>query len=155
MAQATYRVELRNLPLRHAAVVKFTARVEEMSSKMPDAFGRVTASLSERGIQTEGPAVARYLRQGEAFEVEAGFYVTQHVEEDDGVRCIELPAGEVLATTHTGPYYTLPAAYAAVQANAREHHRELSESMWEEYWSDPSMPSSEWRTDVIWPLKAG
>ncbi|MPZ50213.1 MAG: hypothetical protein GEU75_13105 [Dehalococcoidia bacterium] len=83
-----------------------------------------------------------------------GFCVPNAFEPGDGVACIEPAGGEAAVTTHTGPYESLPTAYEAVQILAKEEGRDLTDSMSEEYWSDPqSSPESEWRTDVIWPLK--
>jgi effector-binding domain-containing protein len=150
----TYEILVKDLPRRFAAVVRFQARPSEMGPIMPHVYGQVMAFLGRLGVQVSGPAMAKYKRAGDAFEVEAGFYVAEAFAGGDGVTCIELPGGEAATTTHFGTYDTLAAAYDAVQAWASEQDRGLSETMSEEYWSDPqTTPPPEWRTDIIWPLK--
>jgi effector-binding domain-containing protein len=147
-------VRLRVVQKRFAAVVRFRAQPTEMAARMPMAYGEVMAFLARSAIKVDGPAKARYTPAGDGFEVEAGFYVPSALEPGDGVACIELADGEAAVTTHIGPYESLPEAYKTVQAWAKEQGRDLADSMWEEYWSDPrSSPESEWRTDIIWPLK--
>lgn len=149
-----HEVSLKVVPARFAAVVRFRARAEEMAAKTPQAFARVLAVLDRLGLAPAGPALARFTPEDGAFQVEAGFYVGSGFEGSDGVACVVLAGGEVLTTTHIGPYDTLPEAYEAIQAWARDQHRSLADSMWEEYFSDPgSAPPSEWRTDVVWPLE--
>jgi AraC family transcriptional regulator len=149
----TYEIERRQLAPRHAAIFRFSAGVADMATRMPEAYGRVMASLGRRGVTPQGPAIARYAQKGpDAFDVEAGFYVAQHVDDDGEVICIELPGRDALVTTHMGPYENLGAAYEAVQGYARQHNIELSDFMWDEYWSEPTLPPEQWRTEVIWPL---
>jgi effector-binding domain-containing protein len=148
-----YEVSLRHMSTRYAAVVRFRALPSEMASRMPGAYREVAAFLARSAIEVQAPAIARYRQVGDASDVEAGFYVQSALVAGDEVDCIELPSGEAAATTHIGPYESLPSAYEAIQTWAKEQGRELAESMWEEYWSDPqSTAPSEWRTDVIWPL---
>ena len=121
---------------------------------MPGAFSSVMGGAGRLGIQVSGPAVARYRQNGDAFDVEAGFYVPTAFPTDGEVECIELPAVRAAVTTHIGPYEGLPAAYEALHAKAHEEGWELEQTMWEEYWSDPqSTPPAEWRTEIVWPLR--
>ncbi len=148
-----YSVSLKNLPRQYAAVARFRAVPAQMPSKMPAAFEKVSAFLAAAGVPLEGPAIARFREAGGAFDVEAGFYVPAAFAPGDDVTCIELPAGEAAVTTHLGPYEDLSAAYQALERWTEAQGRQPGEPMWEEYWSPPTAPPSEWRTDVIWPLK--
>lgn len=150
-----YQVEVRTVPERYAAVERFHAKLPELGAKMPAAYGKVMSLLGSRRIAVKGPAMGRFRPTDEAeFDVEAGFYVDQVADSGDGVEFIAIPGGRAAVVTHVGPYEGLPAAYEAIGAWAKEQGIELGETMSEDYWSDPSRtPSSEWRTDVIWPLK--
>lgn len=107
-----YEISLTNLPNRFAAVVGFRTRAEEMASRMPGVYAEVAGFLAQSGMPVEGPAIARYRQLGDAFDVQAGFYVSNSFPPADGFTCIALPSGEAAVTTHVGSYDGLPAAYA-------------------------------------------
>lgn len=151
----SYDVQLVTVPSRHLAVVRFQARAAEVAEKIGGAFGAVEAYLSANSIQITGPAVAHFVQLDGGFSVSAGFAVTGAIEGNGQVVAMELPQTEVVTTTHMGGYDTLPQAYEAMRTYARAQGREMDEAapMWEEYWSEPSTPPADTRTDVFWPLK--
>lgn len=149
-----YQIELKKQPRRDLAVVKFRATVADMGQRIGAAFGAVHAYLLQAGIQVQGPAVAFYTPGVHEFDVAAGFIVPSPIPGDGTVVPGELPACEAAVTTHVGGYDSLPAAYAAIQTWIRASGREPAESMWEEYWSGPSTPPENIRTDIFWPVKA-
>ena len=68
---------------------------------------------------------------------------------------MELPAGEVVTTTHIGPYERWTAAYEAIVSWADHEGMALDEVVaWEEYWSGPEVPESLHRTVICWPLQS-
>ena len=126
-----------------------------MGARMPAAYGQVMAYLGRAGVEAGAPAVARFVPADDVFDVEAGFYVGRPVAGDDGVVGAELPACEAAVVEHIGPYDAMEAAYEAITEWAKANCRELAEATWEEYWSDPATtPPDQWRTVLIWPLKA-
>lgn len=152
----TYRVELRHRPRKHLAVVKFESTIPEMSRNIGKAFSDVAEYLNRNGAEIQAPAVAYYEPAGNGFRISAGFPVIAPVPGDGHVVPAELPESDVAATTHVGPYDQLPTAYSALQSWMTEHHRQPADGdvMWEEYWSPPTAPPAEMRTDVYWPLKS-
>jgi effector-binding domain-containing protein len=148
-----YQIELRTLPRRELAVVRFRASVAEIGQKIGPAFGLVQQYLAGAGIPIEGPAVAMYQPSEDGFAVSAGFVVPTTIPGDGKVMPAELPACQAAVTTHLGSYADLPVAYAAVQSWMAETDREPGEVMWEEYWSDATAPAETTRTDVFWPVK--
>jgi effector-binding domain-containing protein len=99
-----YEVTRKDVPARHAAVVRFRAGAEEMPSRMPEAFGAVMTIAGQLGITCTGPAVARYRQDEDAFAVEAGFYAPSAFTTSGDLQCIELPGVRAVVTTHIGPY---------------------------------------------------
>ncbi len=150
-----YRVEIKEVAARPAAVVRFTAGVPEMGDKMGAAFGQVMQYVAQAGAQIAGPAIGYYEQLGdERFDVHAGFIVAAPIEGDGTVLPFELPAGKVATTMHVGPYETLPEAYAALaeQTKALGAEIEMGAPMWEEYLSGPETPPEQTQTLVYWPI---
>jgi effector-binding domain-containing protein len=150
----THEITVKQVPARRAAVARYRAKAEEIGPRMGAAYGQVMAYLGCHGIAASGPALARYHESGDAFEVEAGFYVAAPFESGEGVESIELPAVEAAVTEHVGGYDTLPSAYEDVIEWAKAQGLSLADWMWDEYWTDPqTTPPAENRTEIIWPLK--
>jgi effector-binding domain-containing protein len=151
----SYQVEVRQVEPHHVAAVEFRANAVDMPKNIGAAFQTVVDYLSKAGIQPTGPAVARYSLPDDngVFHVAAGFYVDAPFEGDGNVIPVELPAGDAACTTHIGPYQSLPQAYEAIFAWAKQNGRDTDTIMWEEYHSPPETPPSETRTEVYWPLK--
>jgi AraC family transcriptional regulator len=120
-----YEVTPKDVPARHAAVVRSRAGAAEMPSRMPEAFGAVMTAAGQLGIQCTGPAVARYRQYRDVFDVEVGFYPPSAFTTNGDLQCIELPGVRAVVTTHIGPYEGLMAAYEALHAKAREEGWEL------------------------------
>lgn len=149
-----YEVELKQVPRRNLAAVKFHATIAELPQQMGTAFGAVIAYLGNIDRKPAGPAVSLYTPTAEdEFDVEAGFVVAAPVMGDGHVVPAELPASEVATTTHVGPYEGLPGAYEAIQAWIRTQGREPGDQMWEEYFSGPEAPPEQIRTGIYWLLK--
>ena len=150
--EASYEIELRQVPRRDLAVVKFHAKLGELGGKLDQAFAAVSKHLTHAGIAFQGPAVAHYVPiSKDSFDVAAGFVVPSPISGDGEVMPAELPACDAAATMHVGSYDRLADAYAAIQRWMAENGKHPENSMWEEYWSDDPTPP---RTDVYWPVKA-
>jgi effector-binding domain-containing protein len=150
-----YTIDIVSVPARHLAVEKFTvSRTAEIGPRMGPAFGAVMRYAGEHGIPVEGPAVGHYTKTGDGFDVAAGFVVREPFVGDGTVVGMELPAADVVTTTHIGSYEGLTRAYEALVDWADHEGRSLDERVaWEEYWSGPEVPESEHRTVVCWPLQ--
>ena len=149
-----YNIEVKQMPARYLAVVKFRAGTSNMGQHMGEAFGAVSAYLASMGQHPAGPPLAQYEPAGDEFDTAAGFPVGAAVVGDGHVVPVEVPAGDFVETEHVGPYPKLGQAYEALQtwlkANGRETNGQLS---YEQYLSDFSTPPAELRTIVSLPLK--
>ncbi len=151
-----YKVEIKEVAAKTAAVVLFTAGVPEMGQKIGEAFAAVMQYVTETNAQIAGPAIGYYEQLGdERFDVRAGFILAAPIEGNGTVLPFELPAGRVATTTHVGPYETLPEAYAALaeQTEALGEAIEMGAPMWEEYLTGPEAPPEQTQTIVYWPVK--
>ena len=138
------------------AVVRRRARRGQLSSVVPEACGvvwKVIQSLGVRGGQHV--AVYRCAENGDV-EVEVGAEVEAPVGRQGEVFDSATPAGEVVTTTHFGPYHRLGEANAALRAWCATNGRTPAGPTWEVYghwhpaWdNDPSQI----RTDVYHLLR--
>ena len=149
-----YNIEIKQMPARHLAVVKFRAGTSTMGQHMGEAFGAVMAYLGGLGMQPIDAPIAQYEPAGDEFDTAAGFPVATAVPGDGHVVPLEVPAGEMAVTEHVGLYPKLGAAYGALQAWLKENGRETDGPLsYEQYLSEPSTPPAELRTIVSLPLK--
>jgi len=150
----SYHVTVDHEGGRHLAVSTFDAAPQDMGALQSQAFSKVAAHLGRVGVAIEGPAVSCYEMGNGTFHVSSGFVVAAPIEAGEGVVPLDLPAVDVVTTTHVGPYEKLGAAYDALMEGAEAQGREVDDSrMWEEYLTGPEVPPDEMTTVVHWPLK--
>jgi effector-binding domain-containing protein len=154
----TQEIDVTTVPARTVAVYRFHVASGDLTAigeKMGGAFGRVISALRAAGVVVVGPAIARYQRAEDGFDVAAGLPISEPITAlEDGVASLELPSTEVAHTTHIGAYEDLPKSYDALRAAVESRGRHLDEKspMWEEYLTGPETPPELTRTEVYWPL---
>ena len=151
----SYSICIKTLQPQATASIHVSIPAAEIGQTMGQIFGEVLNYMAELRIQPAGPPFSRYCEFGPDYvTMEAGFPVTQPVDQVGRIIAGELPGGEVATTWHFGSYDTLGRAYTALQSWIKDQGRESGGSPWESYWTDPeTVPNpSEWRTEVIWPL---
>ena len=142
-------------------------RLETTQAALKDVFDtqlpRVSAALEDTGAIMVGPPFARYREFGpDRVDVEIGAPIAAVpaglaaiAETPDGViGASSLPAGEIAATVHEGPFDGLEATYDALAAWIAEQGRVAGMGPWEVYLTDPQrVPDPvDWLTEVVWPL---
>ncbi len=147
----TRQIRILRSPRRELAVVRTRTTMDRIGDLLEGVFEDVAAHLGPRGLLGDGPAIVVYDADGVA--VAAGFPVPEPIEGDRHVVPLQLPEGEIITTTHVGPYSTLPEAHAALRRAAGELGRELGPLLWEEYWSPPETPPTATRTVICWMLE--
>lgn len=131
---------------------------------IPAAIETLLAWLSERGLEASGTPGTRYYDDPrtvseEAYEWEAFVEVREpdaatevHPSADDEVEIRTLPATEVAATVHRGPYETVSESYDRIQSWAEARGWELSGPAEELYLGEPSGPPDGQLTEVRMPV---
>ncbi len=144
-----YHVEIKHLPAQPIAVVRRTARPEELSRVVPEACGAVWDFLRAAGI-AGGRHVAVYL--DDVINVDIGAEVSGPFVGDGTVELSALPAGDAATTAHWGPYPLLGGAHDAVHQWCNERGLKMVRPCWEVYghWTDDP---AQLRTDVYYLLE--
>jgi effector-binding domain-containing protein len=114
---------------------------------LSDFFGRampaVASEFARLGIAPAGPPTAVYRHEiHQDFDVTAGFPVTALPPDAKELAVVTLPPGPAVLVEHSGPYETLPAAYAAMSAWFGEYGLTPPDMMWEEYLVGPATRTS-------------
>lgn len=145
------RVEQANS--RPLAVVRRTARRDELSCVVPEACGTVWDVLRAQNIKGAGRHVALYLDG--VIHLEVGVELDVPFEGVGEVVPSATPAGNVATATHFGPYQTLGHTHDAIRQWCGANGRALAGPSWEIYghWVDEwNADSSKIRTDVYYLL---
>jgi effector-binding domain-containing protein len=150
--QNGHRVSLQHAAPRTIAAVH--ARLAP--SRVPLEFKRYLEQVyaaRASGVQLDGQNVFVYRDspdQSGLVDVEFGVGAAARLIAVGDVRAVELPVGEVAATTHRGAYAGLGDAHDAVLAWCREHSRAPAGPRWEVYghWTEGQLPE----TDVFYLL---
>ena len=153
----THEIGTREVQPQTTACIRVTTTPAEIGPVMGQILPEVWGYLEEQGVHPAGPPFARYhAYQENQVDLEAGFPVSKPVAGAGRIAAGALPGGEVAVAWHVGPYDTLPTTYKAVEAWSQSQNREPAGSPWEVYWTDPgeTPDTEEWRTEVIWPVKA-
>jgi len=151
-----YEIETREAQPQPVVSIRVTTTMAEISSVLGQLYGEVFAYLGSIGVAPAGAPFARYHSvTPDAVDMDAGVAVTQPVEGKGRIAAGELAGGRVAVTWHVGPYGTIVGAYDALQAWMKEQGVQPAGPCWEVYWTDPQevQDPSQWKTEVIWPIK--
>lgn len=142
------------------AVVRFANVTRERLRPLLDlAYTSLGAAIGYGTLHTAGPALVLFhdgTPQG-AFAIDVGFPIVEPLSgalEREGliIEPSEAPAGRALVQTAVGPYDDLPAAWEQLIAAADARGLVPSGNWIEVYVSDPDVPASGLRTDLVAPL---
>lgn len=145
---------------RTVAIVRRTGSFDAI----PAAIETLSEWLSARGLEASGTPGTRYhddprTASEEAYEWEAFVEVREpeaaaeaETSAEDEVEIRSLPATEVAATVHRGPYETVSESYDRVQSWAESRGWELSGPAEELYLGEPGGPPDGELTEVRMPV---
>jgi AraC family transcriptional regulator len=145
---------------RHDAIPVISRRVlvtlADIGRTIGSSFQEAYGYLGSHGIAPSGPPFVIYhgLPGGDAaFEVEiCAPIVRGGGGAPPGWQVRELPGGTFATLTHRGPYETLGAAYAAIQAWISGHNLAVAGPPRETYLSEPDTPPEQVETVIEFPV---
>jgi effector-binding domain-containing protein len=143
-----YAIDNRRVQPQLIAIVHRKAKLNELSKVVPQACGDSWNLVKKLGIKA-GRNIAVYL--DDELNLEVGQEVAAPFQSTGDLFCSATPAGEVVTTTHWGPYDRLGDAHAALRQWAKDHKRTLAGPNWELYghWTDDP---NQLRTDIYYLL---
>lgn len=151
MAQSPVKVQ--QLPSVDIAVIRRQVSQSELSRVVPECCGLVWNEI--RAQQAKGGRhIALYW--DDSIRLEVGAELQGPFTERGGVVRSATPAGEVVSTTHFGPYGGLAAAHDAIRRWTEANNRQLAGPSWEIYghWlPEWNAEPSKIRTDVFYLLE--
>ena len=152
----TSKIEIRQMPPRHAATVREKIARDDMTEALGRSYQAVGAAIAKQGVEADGAPFARYHDFGDTIDLEAGMPVAAPVAQDGDVKPSVLPGGPAAIAVHRGPYEGLAATYDAIGTWIEQSDREANGGPWEIYLTDPGTEPdpANWLTEIIWPLKA-
>jgi effector-binding domain-containing protein len=150
-----YTIEQRHQERQPYAAIRTTVPMSGIGATMGTLYGELYTWLGRKGIQPTGEPWSRYLEVGpDEVEMEVAAPVAVEPASEGRVIGGVLPACDVAATVHEGPYDRLGEAYAALAVWIAEHGQQITGAMWEVYLTDPQREPdpAKWRTLVCDPV---
>ena len=150
----TYDVRKEPVDTLHTLVVHAEVAPADIAGIMGDAFPRVLALITKKGLSPTTMPFARYNGFGDTIKLEMGMAVGEKTEGEGDIEAGELPGGDAAVTMHVGPYDELPQAHAALMSWAFANKRQPNGGPYEIYETDPGEEpdASKWMTRVVLPL---
>lgn len=146
--------EITRIDPQHAVAIHATVPADRVGETMGQLFGEVYGYLSTQPTRPGMPFSLYHEPPGETITFDAGALVAAAVPGTDRIKSITLPGGRVVKAMHTGPYDTLAASYAELQAWVTDAGEQLGEVAWEVYLTDPDAEPdpAKWQTEIFWTL---
>jgi AraC family transcriptional regulator len=153
MAYSITRKELLPQPV---LIIRRRVKRSEIAATIGEALPHIFVYAQQQGIALAGLPFTRYIEMGPGLvTMEPGMRVTGPAAPGQGEIVTDtLPGGPAATTTHTGPYDTLPDAYAAIEEWMEAEGLAAAGAPWESYVTDPAdyPDPKDWKTEVFWPL---
>lgn len=125
-----------------------------IGAAMGSAFAEVFAFAASNGITPLSMPISLYvdMPEGTTMRFRGGVFVSANDAAKHGgaVQAGTIPAGDVLTTTHVGPYASLNVSHRAVWDRMSELDLPKAMPVWEVYVDDPTQVSeSDCRTEIF------
>lgn len=139
-----YKVTIEAASSLTLAAVRDTVPASGIARAWKPALDKVWAFLRANQVPNSGLNVFLYHhpeRMGDAMKIDFGVQVTNRFEDQEEVKCVETPSGNVAQTIHIGPYTRLGEAHGAIHQWCKANQRQIAGYSWEIYghWNnDPS-----------------
>ena len=154
--EGAYIVEMDELKEFRYAGIREKVSFNEISVKIGEMFGSITAYLEAKNIRMSGVPFAIYhLMDGQEIDLECGIPVTEEFIGTDKIVSGIWPSTKCATVDYVGDYYQLELAHDAIQQWITKHKFVLSGAPVEMYLTDTeSEPDPEnWLTRIYYPVE--
>lgn len=149
-----YQCELKQQPAQPALTVRLHAAVQDLPQLFGQTYGAIMQYLGELGEQPTGmPFAAYYSMDMQDLDIEIGFPVAHKIADKGEIHASEFPGGKLASVMHVGPYDQVGPAYDILTKWVKDHGYEATGVAYELYYSEPTVPPEETRTEIVFPLK--
>ncbi len=151
-----YEVEARDLAEQRTVCKRISVERSELGPRMGEALAERLAYLTAKGVEPTGPPYSQYYAFGATTaDLEHGWPVAERAEGAGLLQPGKLAADKAAVTVHQGPYEALVAAHQAAHGYLHQHGSTATGMPREVYLTglDTTDDPSEWRTEVIWPMR--
>jgi effector-binding domain-containing protein len=147
----------RSIPDTLTAAITDTIDLDELAPWWRAALGELDAVVSSLGVERVGPRGGLYgtdLFLDERGEATVFIPVAVEVPPSGRVQSLTIPATEVAVATHPGPHDEIDRTYGALGTYVSHHALGVEGPVRESYLVSEfdHSPSSEWRTEIFWPI---
>ncbi|MHB0856726.1 MAG: GyrI-like domain-containing protein [Anaerolineae bacterium] len=151
----TYPCEIRVQLEQPTLFVRTTCSMEELPTRLGQAWGAVAGYLAESGEAPAGaPFAAYYNMDMQNLDLAIGFPVSHPLPGRGEIQSGMIPGGELATCLYTGAYGCLAAGYDTLTRWVNEQGREASGVAYEFYLNDPTeTPEAELQTAIVFPLR--
>jgi len=151
-----YDVTVQTVRPRMLAACRGAAKLGEIALAAMPALDRVWAFLKAHNElrQDGGHNVFLYhhpANRDDPMQIDFGVEIAQSFAAQDGIRCVETPAGEAARTLYVGPYSQMHPTHQAIHAWCRENGRRIGGMSWEVY-GDWTEDESKLETEIFYLL---
>ncbi len=154
----TGEISVKEFPGQLSMAIIDSTSMEEMGTKIGNAYREVAEHLSKKGIQFAGQPYLKYLSDFDPEKkvvFEAGFPVTNQIEKSGRIIPSELKQSKTVTTTHFGAYEAMDLTYNALMQYIQENNLVISGNSFEIYITDPKNEpdTSKWETEIYIPVQ--
>lgn len=152
MFQQCHLVELQPQPV---LCIRTRTPQSQLPGVLGESYKKIAEYLAALGELPAGaPYVAYFNMDMDDLDIEIGFPVSKALPAAGTVKPGEIAAGKYGATTFTGPYQEMSAAYEAMTLWMQVHKYEPTGIVYEIYLNDPAQViPQELQTQILFPLK--
>jgi effector-binding domain-containing protein len=153
-----YHCELKQQAPQPALAVRTHAAVQDLPRLFGESYGAIMQYLGELGEQPAGMPFAAYYNYTDMdmqnLDIEIGFPVAHGIAGRGEIHASEFPGGKLASVMHVGPYDQCGPAYDTLTQWVKEQGYEATGVAYELYFSEPTTPPEETKTEIVLPLKA-
>jgi effector-binding domain-containing protein len=151
-----YAVTVETVSPRTLAACRGQARLGEIGMVAMPLLDKVWAFLKTREAlrRPGGHNVFLYhhpANRDDPMQIDFGVEVARPFAAEDGVACVETPAGVAASTLYVGPYSQMHPAHQAIHAWGRENGRRIGAMSWEVY-GDWTEDETKLETEIFYLL---